>query len=328
MALSALDFEEIKQLHARYCHTLDFGDIDGLVSCFAPDGRFEISLVPGHPATRQGADLPRSPAGVKASGHGRHTTLGSIIDGDGDSARSVSAVMMTCDFGPPAGKGEVTRSMVCATGLYTDDMVKVGGRWVYANRSFGGDETPEVVDRRRQTPLDIAHVDAGDARPGLSPLDHEAIRQLLARYGFALDFEDYDGFAGCFTDDGSIDAHNPSDAGGVSHAQGRDRLRHFAVSLRQELRGHVRQAAISPVIEGSGERAQVSSYAFVTTDYGKAAQPRQRRKAELWTTGIYRDEVVKVGGRWLFSKRTFRQDTLPDVGALVGRPAGFQLFAG
>ena len=328
MPLSPIDFEEIKQLHARYCHTLDFGDIDGLVSCFAPDGGFEIALVPGHPATRRGTEaLRRSPAGVNTTGHGRHTTLGSITDGDGDTARSLSAVMMSCDYGPPVGKGQVTRSQLCATGLYADDLVRVDGRWVYADRVFGGDETPAVVRERVAQRLTIAPVDAGEATAELSPLDHEAIRQLLARAGFALDLADDDAFAECFIPDATIDAPDPAQVGGRVHAQGRDQLREYATAVREELHGFARQTALGPVIAGGGARARVSAYALTTVSYGAAPQPRQRRKAEVLTTGVYRDEVVKVDGRWLFAQRTLRTDMLPEVRALVGRPSDLRLLA-
>jgi hypothetical protein len=328
VGMTALDFEQIKQLHARYCQTVDFEDVEGLVGIFAPDGCFDG---PEH-VWRGEQELREFGAGVAdgTQGHVRHSTLSSLIDGDGTTARSLSYAVITRDFGPPLGKGQATHSAVLTTGLYSDDLVKLDGRWVYARRHFRHDGWPDVLGRVRE-PLEIEHVDAGarapgDA-PGLSALDIEAITQLLARYGYTLDFEDYDGFVGCFTADGSFSAVTRPDMGGSGKSQGSEELYEFAKTVGHWVRGHARHGAISAVIEGDGERAYVSSYSFIPMDYGTPRQPRQRDNATVGTTGIYRDEVVKVDGRWLFSQRTFRYDGWPDVVDMAGEPLEVALFA-
>ena len=327
LGMTARDFEEIKQLHARYSHTVDFGDLDGVVACFAPDGCFEVAADPS--ATRVGErELRRSTGARDSKGHGRHTILSSMIDGDGFTAQSLSSVIMTRDFGPPVGRAQATHSTVLSSGLYTDDLVKVEGRWLYARRRFTADGSLQMLELLG-SPLDIAHVDTRESGPSMSALDHEAIRQLLARYGYTLDFEDYDGFADCFTSDGSLhEAIRQEGRPGIQlDARGREELRQYAISVSEVgFRGHVRHNAISAVIEGDGQRGRVSSYAFVTMDYGPRVQPRQRSNAAVRTTGIFRDEVVKVDGRWLFATRTFRKDTLPDAQRLVGMPLDLRLF--
>jgi len=325
--LTAADFEQIKQLHARYCHTVDFGDLDGVVGCFAPDGSFEIESDPG--ATRRGEhELRRSIGARDGKGHIRHTTLSSMIDGDGTTARSLSAVLITCDFGPPAGKRAETQSGVVATGRYIDDLVRLGERWVYARRCFAGDGGASARELLGK-PLDIEPVDAGATRHELSPLDHEAIRQLLARCDYTLDLEDYDGFADCFTPDGSFQEVIRQEGRPEVRitAHGRRELRQYAVTWSDAgYRGHIRHAALSAVIDGDGRRARVSSYTFITQDYGVPAHPRQHGNATVRMSGLSRDEVVKIDGRWLLSRRTFRRDTLPDVEALVGKPLGLEAF--
>ena len=326
MELSARDFGDIRRIDVRYCHAVDLGDYDARVACFAPDGRFEIGTDP-HMTRRGRAELRRSMTVRDGKGHVRHWTLGSLIDADRGSARSLSAVVVTHDFGPPAGKGQATRSIVIATGFHTDEFVRRQGRWVLLRRRFIGD-WGEAVAERIGKPLDFEPVDAGNIESELTPLDYEAIKQLLTRYGYTLDFEDHAGFASCFTPDGVLDEVVNRDAGPESRviARGRDELWEYALSVSDlNYRGRVRNSAISPLIEGDGARARVSSYAFATEAYGSPELPGAAM-ARMRYTGVYRDEVVKVDGRWLFAKRTFRKDTLSDVDALVGKPLSLELF--
>lgn len=330
MPLAAEDFAEINQLHARYCHTVDFGDYDGIVSCFAPDGAFQLRCFPTHASNRQGEDLRNSPTANWSRGHGRHTTLGSMIDGDGDTARSLSSEIGSRDFGPPIGKGRATHSALSIIGIYTDDLVRIEGRWVYAVRRWTRYGSPTLAEDVGK-PLEIAHVDAGETEGRMTALDYEAIRQLLVRYGYTLDFEDYDGFVGCFTPDGSYhEVTEEDDEPETRMARGHDELRLIAVAMNDTpFRTHLRRDALSVVIEGDGERARVSSYGLITHDYGVLPETTAHwpsASANVLTSGIFRDEVVKMNGRWLFSKRTFRKDTLPDSRDLVGKPLNLELF--
>ena len=328
MGLTATDFSGIRRVDVRYCHSVDFGDYDSRAACFAPDGCFEIGTDPN--MTRRGpAELRRSMTVRDGRGHVRHWTLGSLIDGDGETARALSPVVVTHDFGPPVGKGQATFSTVIAAGFHSDGLVKHDGRWVLARRRFIGD-WGEALAERVGKPLDFAQVDAGETQQAMSPLDYEAIRQLLTRCGYTLDFADYDGFADCFTPDGShheVVDHDERPESRLT-ARGRDELCEYAVSVSDmNYGGRVRNSAISPLIEGDGRRARVSSYAFASESYGSpSALPWLYAMATVHMTGIYRDEVVKVDGRWLFSKRTFRKDTLSDVDALVGKPLKLEAF--
>lgn len=328
VGLTAADFEEIRQLHARYCHTVDFGDLDGVLGCFAPHGSFEIASNPG--ATRRGTHQLRQSIGARdGKGHIRHTTLNSLIDGDADTARSLSTVLITADFGPPAGRGQATHSAVVATGRYLDDLVRLDGHWVYERRCFAGNggDTSE----RLGAPLDIRPVDAGPPADALSALDHEAIGQLLARADHALDYEDYDGFADCFVVDGSFEEVIRQEARPETRltARGRRELHQYAIMFGDlGYRGHVHHDPLSVLVEGDGRRAKVSSYVLATMDFGPAAQPRQHGNGAVRLTGLRRDEVVKTGHHWLLARRTVRLDTLPQVEALVGAPLDLEAFDG
>lgn len=325
MGLTAKDFAEIRRLDVRYCHSVDFGDYDSVASVYAPDAVYEN---PDPSLSRRGEALRHSITVRDAKGHARHTVLGGLIDGDGNTARSLCPVVVTHDFGPPVGKGQATFSNVIAAGFHSDRLVKLDGRWLFSRRRFFSDWGSEA-NARVSRPLEIEPVDAGPIQPEMTPLDYEAIKQLLTRYGYTLDFANYDLFADCFTPDGSFQEVIRQDGRPEIRviARGREQLWEYALSVSDlNYRGRVRNSAISPVIEGDGRRARVSSYAFATEAYGSPQLPWLDATATLHMTGIYRDEVVKVDGHWLFSKRTFRKDTLSDVDALVGKPLNLELF--
>ena len=336
MALTARDYAEIKQASARFCHSIDFGDLGGLVQCFAPDEGFETPADPPAESSAPGA-IPEAYAsrimplrlGIRdGKGHTRHTPLGVMIDGDGATARALWSVILSRDLGVPAGTRRATSSLPLGTGFYADDLVKHAGRWVFASRRFFWDWSADA-GKLVGKPLEIQPVDAGEIRTEMTALDYEAIRQLLTRCGYTLGFEDYDGFADCFTPDGyySVAVDQEGHPECRLRARGRRQLWQFAVDGTEDgLHGHVRHTALSPLIEGDGRRALVSSYALVTHDFGGPAHPKQRVNSGVLFTGIYRDEVVKVDGRWLLSRRTFRKDTVSDVDALVGKPLKVEPF--
>ena len=53
------------------------------------------------------------------------------------------------------------------------------------------------------------------------------------------------------------------------------------------------------------------SYAFITMDYGAPAALPGRGGATVAFTGLYQDDVVKVGGHWRFERRSFEVDAPP-----------------
>jgi hypothetical protein len=328
--MTALDFDEIKQLNARYCHSLDFADVDGLVGCFASDAVMEVGgeLLRGR---RDLESFAREDA-RRTKGHYRRFTIAELIGGDGTSARAVSYGVVSRDFGQPFGKGQATHATVLTSGIYLDDLVRDQGRWVYAKRRLCRDGSSEAIDLIGK-PLEVPHVqidqDVARPRAGMTALDYEAIRQLQARYCYTLDLEDTDGFAGCFTRDGSFEALSEADdLAGVK--RGTAALREFAETVGAILRGlrvSGRHSAISVLVEGDGKNARASSYGFILgAHHGEQMLAVQRGNSEVGNTGIYRDALVKRDGRWLFQRRTFRYDGWPDVIAMVDKPLVLQVF--
>src|SRR5262249_28676808 len=102
------DHEEIRQLLARYCHTVDAGDADGFADCFSEDGVFDANgdLIEGREAIRkwcQGYRPRVTPL--------RHVTANPLITVNGDEAEASSYLFLLT---PREQRGVLT------TGTYRD----------------------------------------------------------------------------------------------------------------------------------------------------------------------------------------------------------------
>ena len=128
--LSADDRLDIMDLIARYAYTLDQGDLDGYVNNFAPDGvLFENHR--GREAIREYVAMlmQQGRAGPLPNGDVayRHFVGSPVIDGAGDHA-TVHSYLLWVNMGsaPP----------VSAAAEYTDQVVKLDGRWYFASRTL------------------------------------------------------------------------------------------------------------------------------------------------------------------------------------------------
>ena len=128
------------------------------------------------------------------------------------------------------------------------------------------------------------------------------IEDLQARYMFALDFGDIDTYVTTFTKDGVLDI-------GEGEWRGRETIReHLLAMPRQE------EPAASPdvpklrpasgrhnitnvVLRIEGNKAWGRAYWF------HMGNRNPERSAVLDSYGHYEDELVKVNGEWLFSRR-------------------------
>jgi hypothetical protein len=132
--LTALDYEEIRQLVARYNFAIDLGDADGWVACFTPDGVFECSgVAEDNPfgGRYEGAEALRDYA-VKhyriAKGHARHWNWNLQIDGNGAADEAtMQCYLMALSTRPPGNLGG-------STGIYRDRLRKVDGAWRFVER--------------------------------------------------------------------------------------------------------------------------------------------------------------------------------------------------
>ena len=120
--------------------------------------------------------------------------------------------------------------------------------------------------------------------------DHEAIRQLTARYNLAFDERDVDSWLACFTPDASVEF---VDTGRV--IRGHDELRQVIASTDNT----GRHTTTDFIIDVDGDRAtQRCHLVELGLDGGKAVVRRYGRYEDR----LQRDE----GGVWRFDSRRLR----------------------
>lgn len=149
--------------------------------------------------------------------------------------------------------------------------------------------------------------------------DRAQIMDLQARYLFALDFFDMDAYVSTFTPDGVLDIIG-------QQAKGRDEIRKMLEGSRpvfdpatQGTEGAYRPTGrhniTNIVLKIDGDKATGRAYWF---HYGNN---NPERRAVLDAYGHYEDEMVKVNGEWLFSKRTIYNEAVAEWIAPPPNPA-------
>lgn len=146
--------------------------------------------------------------------------------------------------------------------------------------------------------------------------DRAQIEDLQARYMFALDFGDLDTYVSTFTEDGILDIIG-------WQATGREEIRKALEGppegeeaqpaeeqAEEEQQGPYpatgRHNITNIVIKINGDTATGVAYWF------HYSNDNPERKAELDSYGYYEDEMVKVDGQWLFSKRTIYNEQMAE----------------
>ncbi len=128
------DREEIRELYARYAHSIDAAQFDEWVECFTEDGVFESPRLGKH----RGRDgLRKFCAMYKESWGGAkpmHLMSNVSIAVNGDRAAGGCYLAY---FHCKAGKAEFS-----AVGHYTDKLRKVNGRWRFEHRQVAIDGAP------------------------------------------------------------------------------------------------------------------------------------------------------------------------------------------
>jgi SnoaL-like domain len=126
--------------------------------------------------------------------------------------------------------------------------------------------------------------------------DRAAIEDLQARYLFALDFHDPDLYVSTFTEDGVLDY-------GSGEVKGRQAIKDVIAKMpNPRATAGLRPAAArhnisNIVIKVDGNKAVGRSYWF------HYSNDNPERRGVFDGFGHYEDELVKVNGKWLFTKR-------------------------
>jgi hypothetical protein len=140
--------------------------------------------------------------------------------------------------------------------------------------------------------------------------DRALIEDLQARYLFAFDFGDAEGYAGTFTPDGILDF-------GWGEIKGREAIGKFIVDGRkrtEEARAKTpagerpsvgRHIISNIVIKLNGDKARGIAYWTHMT-----SGPSGRGTVDFF--GHYEDEMVKVNGEWLFARRRIYNEAIPE----------------
>ncbi len=140
--------------------------------------------------------------------------------------------------------------------------------------------------------------------------DRVALGDLLARYAWALDTGDVDGFVACFTPDAVVVEEVFEDP---DRWEGHASIRRLAEHYRSVPDFPGRQHHLSqPLIEGNARHCTIRSFVFVTECRGEP--PYIVRFA-----GYYEDRAVKVRGKWLFKERIVRLWDGPVLARFPGR---------
>jgi hypothetical protein len=140
--------------------------------------------------------------------------------------------------------------------------------------------------------------------------DRALIEDLQARYLFAFDFGDPEGYAGTFAPDGVLDF-------GQGEFKGRELIAKFIADGRK--RNEEARTKTPP-----GERPSIGRHVInnmvITIDGNKA------HGVAYWTHmtsgangrgtvdffGHYEDDMVKVKGQWLFARRRIYNEAIPE----------------
>jgi hypothetical protein len=151
--------------------------------------------------------------------------------------------------------------------------------------------------------------------------DRSMIEDLQARYMFALDFQDADTFASTFSKDGVL-------ISGAGEMRGHDAIRDFIIIKYRkstEERAAKDTSGLRPaagrhnisniVIKINGDKAIGRAYWF------HMGNNNPKRSAALDAFGHYEDEMVKIDGKWFFSKRRIYNEQSEKRSAKGANPA-------
>ncbi len=137
--------------------------------------------------------------------------------------------------------------------------------------------------------------------------DRAEIEDLMARYLFAIDYHDWDAYAGTFAEDGELEY-----ASGT--ATGRPAIKESITKFAERIGdfyhtedgkpAKLRHVVLQSVIRVEGDRAWGRALWLEMADNG----PQDSMKMN--TYGIYEDEMTKQSGQWLFAKRRILNEFL------------------
>ena len=164
----------------------------------------------------------------------------------------------------------------------------------------------------------LSYASAGNTNSSYGE-DRAQIENLQARYMFALDFHDMDTFVTTFTEDGILDIIGMQWQGRKNIKEGLGRMMPPAGGGAPEAQNASESKDKKPLYRATG-RHNISNI-VIKIDGDKAVgraywfhmgNNNPERKAQLDSYGYYEDEMVKVNGEWLFSKRRIYNEQMAE----------------
>ena len=147
--------------------------------------------------------------------------------------------------------------------------------------------------------------------------DRAEIEDLMARYLFALDYNDLDSFIAMFTDDAEFEFARGRVSGKPAILEA---VKGFKVRIGEHYKDEdgnpavLRHVLAHTAIRVEGDRAWTRAQWFEMANDGPG------KSLKMGTFGIYEDKLRKVDGRWLFTERRILNEFLPGRESGPGNP--------
>ena len=147
--------------------------------------------------------------------------------------------------------------------------------------------------------------------------DRAEIEDLMARYLFAIDYNDWDAYVETFAEDGELEFASGACKGRVAI---RDMVTKFATRIGEFYHtedgkpAKLRHVILQSVIRVDGDRAWARALWLEMANDG----PQDAMK--MGSYGIYEDELTKASGQWLLSRRRILNEFLKGRTSGPGNP--------
>ena len=147
--------------------------------------------------------------------------------------------------------------------------------------------------------------------------DRAAIEDLMARYLFALDYNDLDSFIAMFTDDAEFEFAR-------GRVAGKDNILAAVQGFKKRIGEHYKDedgnpAVLRHVLAHTAIRVE-GDKAWTRAQWFEMANDGPGKSLKMGTFGIYEDRLRKVDGRWLFTERRILNEFLPGRESGPGNP--------
>ena len=126
--------------------------------------------------------------------------------------------------------------------------------------------------------------------------DKEAIAELIIRYNWAIDHNDFQGWANCFAQEGVFD-------GMIGQYSAHGDLARFTADVKKltETSPHLRHYVTNIQTEVDGDRAKSRCFLMMTSTTKEGG-------TKIVIAGEYEDTLVKRNGQWSFLRRKVHMD--------------------